>query len=74
VATDYFIEIGNRHRGHETLFASVMYIESEKRIAVKVEDPATGQGLHAGKLIKEIAKPMRGSGGGQQHLCNSFCS
>ncbi len=68
MAADYLIEIGNAIAGRETLFASVMYSETEKRIAVKVGDAAQSKGVHAGKLVQEIAKAMGGSGGGQQHF------
>jgi alanyl-tRNA synthetase len=45
-----------------------MYSETEKRIAVKVGDAAQAKGVHAGKLVQEIAKAMGGSGGGQQQF------
>jgi len=68
VAADYLIEIGNALAEKESLFVSVMYSEEEKRIAIKAGDAAQAKGVHAGKLVQEIAKAMGGSGGGQQHF------
>ena len=68
VAADYLIEIGNAIASRESLFASVMYSETENRIIVKVSDAAQAKGVHAGKLVQEIAKTIGGSGGGQQHF------
>jgi alanyl-tRNA synthetase len=52
----------------ESLLVSVIYSEIENRIVVKVRDAAQVKGVHAGKLVKELAKAMGGSGGDQQHF------
>ena len=52
----------------ESLLVSVIYSEIENRIVVKVRDAAQVKGVHAGKLVKELAKAMGGSRGDQQHF------
>ena len=40
----------------ESLLVSVIYSEIENRIIVKVGDAAQVKGVHAGKLVQELAK------------------
>jgi len=68
VSIEYLIRVGNALAAQENLFVSVMFSESEKRIAVKAGDAAQIKGVNAGKLVQEISKTIGGSGGGQKHF------
>ena len=67
-ATDYLIEVGNALSEASGLFVAAMFSETEGRIAVKVGDGALKRGVHAGRLVQEIAKVIGGGGGGQPYF------
>jgi alanyl-tRNA synthetase len=67
-ATDYLIEVGNALSEASNLFVAAMFSETEGRIAVKVGDGALKRGVHAGRLVQEIAKVIGGGGGGQPYF------
>ena len=67
-ATDYLIEVGNALSEASGLFVAAMFSETEGRIAVKVGDGALKRGVHADRLVQEIAKVIGGGGGGQPYF------
>jgi alanyl-tRNA synthetase len=62
------IEVGNALEKLEPAIVAVMLSNKENRTVVKVGREAINKGIHAEKVVKELAKAIGGSGGGVSYF------
>jgi alanyl-tRNA synthetase len=52
-------------------FVAATYFEGKPLLTVMISDDLVKQGLHAGQLVREAARNIKGGGGGQPHFATA---
>jgi alanyl-tRNA synthetase len=65
--------LAHKLRGQAENVFVVLALESGGKVnlVVALSDALVEKGMHAGRIVKEIARPIKGGGGGQPHLATA---